>query len=330
VIERAQLDRLEIDRLNNPFSYDYDRIRNYAWQASGGGERPVLLIAPFNSDELEISAADAKPTTFILPLSNAWDRSPLRDDMGTLRGALRRPLRLLDVDIHTMRQVLGDIPTVMIYGDIEADRRLWIHVIGWGLIPEPKGGAGSGADEGPAAGITAADAFRFDLPPVDLPEESASPAEMLAFRDEVADETVLVAGVFAEWFHVARGRRRPALHRSLPEAASGLGDPVAEISAAMLAIAADQGSISGVSAELAQASTYADRGWPDLARAALARAATGLQGAEPGDSRLFLDQAREAIALLRRAGEDAAASEIEARARDVARKEILRRTPWGE
>lgn len=331
VLTRTELLKLEIDQANTPFWYEHERIRNYALHASRGRQRPVLLIAPFFSDSADKVANDARSTDeFLFALHHAWDRQPWREDMGRLTGVFRRPLRMLDVDLLTVRQLLGDVPTVVVFGNIESNHRLWINVIGWNLAPE----LDTSDNETPEGALSdqqvAAEAFRLVLPPVDLPENDGadSSREHVAFRDEVAAEALLFAELYAEWFHVARGRI-PSFHRALPEAAIPLRGAIAMVSAAMLDLAVERNRIDPVEAAIAQARTYLEGECPDRALTVALGCAAALREAERSDAQLFLNRVRRVAALLRELGDNTEARSLDEYARPTARDEILRRTMWG-
>jgi hypothetical protein len=326
VLVSTELLKLKIDQTNTPFSYEHERIRADALHASRGRQRPVLLIAPFFSDSTDSTTNDARPTELLFPLHHAWDRQPWCEDMGRLTGVFRRPLRMLDVDLLTIRRLLGDVPTVLVFGEIESDHRLWVNVIGWSLAPELE----TTDNEAPPDQPIAAEAFRLVLPPVELPDGDGpnNSRKHVVFRDEVAAEALLFAELYAEWFHVGRGRT-PSFHCALPEAAMPLRGAIAVVSAAMLDLAVERDRIDPVEAAIAQARTYMEGERPDRALTVARRCAGELRTADRFDAQLFLDRVRRVTALLHELGDDTEARLLDENARPTARNEILRRTPWG-
>ncbi|MFE5561196.1 hypothetical protein [Streptomyces sp. NPDC056544] len=333
VLMHEQLQRLDIDHASTPFSYQPDRVRADARTASRDLRRPVLLIAPFYSDSADNSVNDDRPAQFLLALHHAWDRQPWSQDMGRLTGVFRRPLRMLDVDLLTTRQVLGDVPTVLVFGEIEEDHRLWLNVIGWHLLspPPPPQPSPASSPTVPSRGRHGeGEAFRLILPPLEIPHGSGPEGarERAAFRDAVAADALLVAELYAEWFHAAHGRA-PSFHQRLPEAAADLRGAVAAGSAAMLDIAVEHGRMEPFEASLVQARVYLEGGHADRALTLAHRCAEELRGCDTADAQLFLDRVRRTAAVLRDLGADGEAAALTESARQTARDAILRRTKWG-
>ncbi|MFF1702976.1 hypothetical protein [Streptomyces sp. NPDC058252] len=329
VLMHAELLQLNADQESTPFSYSPDRVRADALAAGHDLRRPVLLIAPFYSDSADNSANDERPTEFLLALHHAWDRQPWSQDMGRLTGVFRRPLRMLDVDLHTTRQVLGDVPTVLVFGEIESNHRLWVNVVGWHLTPRTRG-----PDDFPArvTGVDpgTGDAFRLILPPIEIPQDGGPAAahERVAFRDAVAADALLFAELYAEWFHTAHGRT-PTLHKHLPETAAPLQSAMAVGSAAMLDIAVAHDRIEPLEAYLRQARVYLECGHCDRALTLARQCAEELRSGDTTEVQLYLDWIRRTVALLRELSEDDEAMALAETARRTAQDTILRRTIWG-
>ncbi|MEU1201625.1 hypothetical protein ABZ446_36150 [Streptomyces sp. NPDC005813] len=329
VLMHAELLRLNVDQASTPFSYSPDRVRADALAAGHDRQRPVLLIAPFYSDSADNSANDERPTEFLLALHHAWDRQPWSQDMGRLTGVFRRPLRMLDVDLRTTHQVLGDVPTVVVFGEIESNHRLWVNVVGWHLTPRTGGPDGSPA-RGIGDGCGPGDAFRLILPPIEIPQDGklAGARDRVAFRDTVAADALLFAELYAEWFHTANGRT-PTLHKQLPEAVAPLQNAMAVGSAAMLDIAVTHGRIEPLEASLRQVRVYVECGQREVALVTARRCAEELRSGDTTEVQLYLDWIRRTAALLRELGEDGEATAVTEAARRTAQDSILRRIIWG-
>ncbi|MET9295820.1 hypothetical protein [Streptomyces sp. NPDC003077] len=323
ILAHTERARRKAERKTSPFQVDSRAVRDHALGATRSFSRPLLLVAPFHSRAAGESGSATDPEELLLSFLHTWDAQPWCEDMGRLVGVFRRPLSMFDLDVSVIRQALDDVPTVLVSGEIDRAGHLWINVIGWNLLPEAE-------DRPPAAEGQAADAYRIVLPAVADDREGGArdPAGEQAFRDEVAASALLVAEVYAEWFHSARGRP-PSLHRRLPAPAGAWRGAIAAGSAAMVGIAVERGLLHPVFGLLVQARTYLEGGHTESALVLARRAARELRtGSRPGPQP-FLEWTRRTAALLRELGEPEEAASLLANAEDIARDLILGRHDLG-
>jgi hypothetical protein len=175
---------------DSPFAHDEDRTRDLVAAATDGGRRPALLIAPCLGDTG--AAADARSAeacadgdetpTRCLPLTDAMRGAPWDRDLGRTTGIVRRPLRRADTDVPAIRAVLHDLPVVLVYGTVESDRRVRVHLVAWNLdtgtpagdapqppAPGPGTAPGAGPDLAPPAGPAAGTAAPTRTEPLPVP-----------------------------------------------------------------------------------------------------------------------------------------------------------------
>jgi hypothetical protein len=239
---------------NSPFRYSLDEAHSRVVEHTRGGQVPAFLIAPFQYD----NPADGTPV-FTTAIRETWRRVPWSGDMNLFQGLITRPLETPDVDLQTIRLALHDLPVIVVYGHVQANARLWVSVTAWNL--------------GDASGTRVLD---MSLPPMMLlaPGDDAI-ARRLEFEDTTAAAISLVAGEYADWFHVLRSGRLPQLHNQLPDDLSELRRSLAANGAEIYGATISRGMASETRARLAQAVILAEGGLTDnavaTARPALAR-----------------------------------------------------------
>ncbi|WP_426501897.1 hypothetical protein ACPPVO_30030 [Dactylosporangium sp. McL0621] len=241
-----QQQRAAMREAQTPFQFDRAEVRRVLDEKLRAGP-PVLLIAPFFDD------ARSGPQ-FDVALRRTWESLPWSDNLTSLAGLFRRPLQQADVDLMMIGDALQGRPAVLIHGDIQAGRRVWTSLLGFGLI--------SGGPD---------DLLKVNLPKLHLPETAAGGDELLAFQDQLAELCGTVAGVFGDWYHLLRSGRAPQVHRQCRD------DAVRRSLGAALAgaydVAAAKGRLGQEEASLGQARVLAESG--------LGHAAAALAGAVP-------------------------------------------------
>ncbi|MGW5158665.1 hypothetical protein ACWEPN_24585 [Nonomuraea wenchangensis] len=319
ILVRTALLRAEADQAQSPFAYSEDKIRDLVSAVTDGGERPALLFAPFYRDDATNADNDGKPSSYLMSMHHTWGRQPWQEDLGRISGVFRRPLRSLDVDSLVVRQTLADFPVVLVHGEVQEGERLWVTIEAWNPA-----GPGDGASNG---------ILRVVLP-FSYEALTGGRRELLRFQDEVAEQSLLVAAMLGEWFHVAAHGREPRLHRMLPSFAEPVAPLVAAASAGMLAAAQASGSVDHVVGSLLQARHYNEAGLPDHAARALREAQEALRTAPRAeaaqDARLYLTRARLLVQVLDELGDAEAARAVREEAAPVARRELMKRTRLGD
>ncbi|MER5597032.1 hypothetical protein [Streptomyces sp. NPDC002265] len=312
---QQELQRLAREQANSPFAYDVEKVREKVLEKTGGGNRPVLIIAPFHYEDSGQRNGAAEPGS-ALGIRQAWLTSAWSLDAEPFAGLVTRPLIWPDADVQTIRTTLHDLPVILVQGQVQANTRLWLSLSAWNL--------------GDTSGTRVVDTH---FPPMLLPGAEAgerpSPLERLAFEDHIAELVTLTAGAHAEWFHILKSGRAPRLHNLLPAGRDSDRRVLAANSAALYEVCAERGIVSPERARLTQAVVLAEGGHEtravDVLRSSLALlGSTTAKGArdpeladllsrlvrlveeraDPGAKRLFataLDELREQ-ALLHRFG----------------------------
>ena len=170
--------------------------------AEEGRPRPLLLLAPFPDETQDPGHADVDRPAFRQVLRRVWDRQPWAGGLACHDGAFRRPPKRRTADLWRVRQALGDLPTVLVHGQIE-DGALMARVTAWNLFAD----AGANLDK-----------VEVELPDMILPTPTgdvcADREELVRLYEQVADECAIVAGACGDWFHLLRHGRIRGLHRS--------------------------------------------------------------------------------------------------------------------
>ncbi len=239
--QRATLrDQRMLDK--TPFHWDRDQVRGLLDEKLRDG-RPLLLMAPFYNDA-------RAGVTFDVALRRTWESLPWADNLTSFAGLFQRPLDQADVDLMIIRDTLQERPAVLIHGDVQAGRRVWTSLLGFGLI---------------AGGPN--DVLKVNLPKLVLPGPGAGDDDMLSFQDQLADLCGTVAGVFGDWYHLLHGGRTPRVHLQCED--DGLRRSLGAALAGAYEVAAAQGQLGRLEAGLAQARVLAESG---LGHAAVAMA----------------------------------------------------------
>lgn len=200
---KAAQDKTDRDIENSPFSCTAQELREWVREATNDGSRPALLVAPFFHDELNREGNDDGPHAFRVAIRRAWVNSQWAADVGSMDGTLKRPLRQTDLDVALLQRALSDLPVILVYGDVQAGKRVWPSLTAWNIVDSSN------------------QSIQVNFPPLALPLNSADDeiqrANRLAFEDELGYSTAFTIGLLGEWFHLANYGRSPYIHRTLPE-----------------------------------------------------------------------------------------------------------------
>ncbi|HEY7147487.1 MAG TPA: hypothetical protein VH637_24840 [Streptosporangiaceae bacterium] len=215
----AEKDKSEARKAVYPFSVPPDDLTRMAARFSRGGERPMLIFAPFSDESMSAAESDSGPLRYRVGPRNSWAASPWSDDAEPVDGLFSRPLYHGDLDIYLVQEVLDEFAVVLVNGHVQAGARLWLTMSAWGILP---GGAG----------------IRVQFPYLDLPSMAGLDTDgarqaQLDVEDQISARFAPVAAQLFDWYHLTRRGRPPRLHRTLP----------AELAGQRAAIAA--GNISG-------------------------------------------------------------------------------------
>lgn len=200
---KTDQDKIDRDIENSPYSCTAQELREWVCEATNDGARPALLVAPFFHDELNREGNDGGPHAFRVAIRRAWVNSQWAADVGSMDGTMKRPLRQTDLDVALLQKALSDLPVILVYGDVQAGKRVWPSLTAWNIV-----------DSGNRS-------IQVNFPPLALPRNSADEeiqrTNRLAFEDELGYSTALTIGLLGEWFHLANYGRSPYIHRTLPD-----------------------------------------------------------------------------------------------------------------
>jgi hypothetical protein len=310
---KTELDRLERNLANSPFAYTADELHGLVYEATQGGARPVLLVAPFFNEDLNRESNDDGPHAFRVAIRRAWLNSPWASDVSTLDGALTRPLRNTDLDIALVQRALWDLPVLLVYGDVQTGTRVWPSLTAWNIVDTPDFRS-----------------IQVNFPPLALPaavsDDRLRREERLAFEDELGRSTAVTTAMLSDWFHLARDGRPPSIHRTLP------GEQALERRAAALGLVAayevaiEQGRTPIHEGRIAQADLLRAAGLRDEARTTARSILASLGG--PGARLPSLSALQTLRAVLVDVGSAAEAAAALCLAEETARRSTLQSLGW--
>jgi hypothetical protein len=304
------LDRHDRRLENSPLTLEPEEMRDHVTAATGDGQRPVLLIAPFYQEHLGRQASDDAPNAFEVALRRSWFEVPWSGDLAPLGGAIRRPLRNTDIDLMLIQQALHDMPVVLVCGEVQGGQRVWLSLVAWNVVTVPN-----------------APSVHLTFPALPLPQAAAAGesdgAARLAFEDQLGQLVAVTAGMLGEWFHLMKDGRPPRLHTMLPTELETERRVVAANAAAAYEVAIQRRLVDRVEARVRQAQVYADAGLADRAAATAQEALDALQGSSNQPARQRMDLLRQLVAALEEVGDEAAAEAARRKLEELARRSLL-------
>lgn len=269
---------------HNPFVHDTDTVLKYLRAAGEDGKAPVLLFAPIAGE----SAEDGH-RSFRVGLRKGWQAQPWAGDARSLDGFFRRPLTHTDLDLLVVRETVPDLPVILVHGELQTARRLWVSISAWGLT----GDADTRVD--------------FHLPRLTVPESGDDDA-LLEFQDALAHVCGVVAGVLAEWHRLIGAGIPPRIHRLVkdPEERRWVG----VANATGYEFAAAHGAIGSRQASFWQSVILADSGLPEAAAANIDDETLDLVAAAAGSDAETVNGLRSLAAALVSIGDGERAARI--------------------
>lgn len=200
VWEQVTLHEVKLRQEASPFKLPPSDIRAVGTAATKNGDSPALIIAPFVDRVGSPGGSDVA--------RQLWWRAQQRADwtvgLAGLSGHMR-PVHDFDIDIDLIRQVLGEIPFVLVHGDAEVDR-IQVRIVGSGVLPQPQMERLSSASSGPGPAVS----ISGTLPWLENPGS-------YRLADDMLDTLLACVGVLGEIFHLARSGRQPQLHNLVPD-----------------------------------------------------------------------------------------------------------------
>ncbi len=236
-----------------------ERARELVAEATGGGARPALLIAPFYHED---TGTNASAPRFVVALRQSWLTTPWHDDLAPLAGLIDRPLHRLDVDVRAVRQALHGLPVVLVYGQVQEGGRVWPSLAAWNILP----GTGDSS-------------LHLTFPQFSLPAPDDGEA-LRDLGDQLGRMFALTVGNLGDWFHLLRNQRPPRLHRMLAEDESSERAFLSTSAADAYDLMVTEGQLDSDLARAHQARVLVEGGLPDLA-GRMARSALGDLAASP-------------------------------------------------
>lgn len=234
--------RAEIER--SPFGNPADAAHREVEQITFRGERPALLFAPFLNTGVSMKENLSNCSRYIHSLRSSWRASAWKAEMAADIGTIDKPLLRIDLDTRRIREVLADLPVVLVSGVISETGRLRLEILAWNIVNDPADRTGS-----EPINIT-------------IPEHATG---IIGPEEELPDQLCLAStqlcAMLAEWFYVTRDRqhggRLPARHRDIAE---GLRRATAAGTLVALRLAVDRRRMDPLTATVRQALVHADLG----------------------------------------------------------------------
>jgi hypothetical protein len=289
---------------DSPFQIPGEQARRELAACTADGRRPAVLFAPFFDEDRATPAGSGRETAasplFQVGLRRSLLGSAWRDDLAVAGGYVSRPLHGFDRDLSVIGGVVGELPAILVHGEVQAGRRVFVSVAAWNLTGRRPGGA-----------------VHLNFAPFDLPGGDVE--ARLAFEDGLGRLCAVVAGGMADWFHLVRFGRPPRMHRLIPEQRAGERRMLAANAAMAYGAALGEGTVDDATALAGQASVLSEVGEHEQARECVRAAldALGALTAPMAPERVELAKAVAAAAA--RAGDSALSRDAEERLRRVRR-----------
>ncbi|MFF7492000.1 hypothetical protein [Streptomyces rubiginosohelvolus] len=310
---KTEQDRLDRNFDNLPFSYSAQELHELVREATGGGTRPALLVAPFFHEELNKEGNDDGPHAFRVAIRRAWMNCAWSGDVRILDGFVKRPLRNTDLDVMLLQRALWDLPVILVCGEVQGGARVWPSLTAWNIV-----------DSSDFCSI------QVNFPSLPLPTgtsgENSYREARLAFEDELGESTAVTVGMLGEWFHLARYGRRPRIHQTLPEN-RGLERRAAALGlTAAYEVAMDRGRIPICEGMAEQAALFWTAGRHSEARSVALAALRA--GEQTNEEALPLEALRSLQNVLREVGNSEEFNAVTRRVEAAARRAVLRTLGW--
>ena len=223
----------------NPFGYQSrEDAHRQVQRITHDGERPALLFAPFLNVAGSVQENLDNPYGYVHSLRASWNDSPWRGEVAADVGTIAKPLVRTDWDARQIRELLADLPVVLVYGVVRENRRPRLEILAWNIIDDQDG--------------------RTDSEPIKItiPERATGTIEPDELPDQLSLASTQLCAMLAEWFHVARGRL-PCRHRDITP---GLQRATAAGTLVALRLGVDLRRLDPVTATIHQAMVHADLG----------------------------------------------------------------------
>jgi hypothetical protein len=260
VLEQVELARAAAEHAESPFGHMADdEVREQVERLTDGQKRPALLIAPLLNTTRTSQGNVDQPFSYRVSLRSGWLESPWNSDMQVDAGLIGQPLLRTDLHLRRIRELLADLPVIVVHGFVEEGGKVRLEIVAWGII--------NGSSDQPnneAIQIHISDASSTEAG--HLPEVP----ERLGFACSQ------LCAVLAEWFYVARGRA-PHRHRDL---SGNLAKATAVGSLVALSLGLDRRHLDRLTAVVHQAILHADLGEIDSLASALNSAQEALGGVD--------------------------------------------------
>jgi hypothetical protein len=198
--EQVSVHEEELRRKASPFRLPARDIRAIAEAATRQGAIPALILAPF-MDRLGSSAGTEVSRQLWW---RAQERADWTESLHGLSGHMR-PVSDLDIDLDLIRAVLGDLPFVLVHGDVEVDR-VQVRIVGSGVMHPAAASSAANGEPAPSPAVS----ICGTLPWPDIPGGFRLAGDMV-------DAVLACAGALGEIFHLVRFQRLPQLHKRVPE-----------------------------------------------------------------------------------------------------------------
>lgn len=240
ILEHVELARVAAEHAESPFGLVADdAVREQVERLTDGRKRPALLIAPLLNTTRTNQGNIDQPYSYRVSLRSGWLESPWGSDMQVDAGLIGQPLLRTDLHLRRIRELLADLPVIVVHGFIEEYEKIRLEIVAWNII-----NGTSDQSNNEAIQIHISDTGSVGIR--NLPEVS----ESLAFACSQ------LCAVLAEWFYVAHGRV-PRRHRDLP---GDLAKATAAGSLVALSLGLDRQYLDRLTALVHQAILHADLG----------------------------------------------------------------------
>lgn len=197
VDEHIEMARAAAELDASPFGHQSDQAAyRHVQKITRHGTRPALLLAPFLNTAGAVQENLNNPFGYAQSLRSSWNDSAWGDEAAADVGTIAKPLVRTDWDARQIREVLADLPVVLVYGVVRENRRPRLEILAWNIIDD-------------RAGPTDSEPIK-----ITIPERATGTIKPDQLPDQLSLASTQLCAMLAEWFYVARGRP-PCRHRDI-------------------------------------------------------------------------------------------------------------------
>ncbi|MGL4377752.1 MAG: hypothetical protein ACRCT1_15035 [Microcoleaceae cyanobacterium] len=194
-----QFRQLEQWERNHPLMKPLEETIHRIKETHKSSKRPVVLLAGFTDDTKSDQVNDAGGTiNYRSANCIGFKRAKWLDVVVFKDGYFERPLRRSHYDLDSIYSCLSDIPVIIVHGVTQLERRVYLEITHWGILPDSNGYYNEES------------IILYELPSL-TPENKID--ELLKIQDQVAEAAVVSTAVLGDIYNLTQNYIRPSVTR---------------------------------------------------------------------------------------------------------------------